>query len=138
MEDRNKTLYREKLCHGIFGEISKEQNRKSCANRTLCKVCSRFHCTLFHGFKNSKNIKITEIMKILTLKKETRKIKEKLKYNNGEYLRSSTTLLGLEVASICEDNNELLSLPMTSLIARSDLPVNINDITEICQLNQLK
>ena len=53
---------------------------------------------------------------------------------NEEYLSSSTTLERLDVASIREDNNELLSLPTTLTI--SDLLVNSDDITEICQLKE--
>ena len=53
---------------------------------------------------------------------------------NEEYLSSLTTLERLDVASIREDNNELLSLPTTLTI--SDLPVNSDDITEICQLKE--
>lgn len=51
---------------------------------------------------------------------------------NEEYLSSLTTLERLDVASIREDNNELLSLPTTLTI--SDLPVNSDHITEICQV----
>ena len=40
MEDRSKTLYKKKLCYGCLGNISKEHNAKSCANRRMCKVCS--------------------------------------------------------------------------------------------------
>ena len=53
---------------------------------------------------------------------------------NEEYLSSLTTLERLDVASIREDNNELLSLPTTLTI--SDLPVNSDDITEICQIKE--
>lgn len=53
---------------------------------------------------------------------------------NEDYLSSLTTLEHLDVASIREDNNELLSLPTTLTI--SDLPVNSDDITEICQLKE--
>lgn len=53
---------------------------------------------------------------------------------NEEYLSSLTTLERLDVASIREDSNELLSLPTTLTI--SDLPVNSDDITEICQIKE--
>ena len=43
MEDRGKTLYKKKLCYDCLGNISKERNAKSCANRRMCKVCSGRH-----------------------------------------------------------------------------------------------
>ena len=43
MEDRSKTLYKKKLCYGCLGNISKEHNTKSCANRRMCKNCSGQH-----------------------------------------------------------------------------------------------
>ena len=36
MEDRIKTPYKKKLGYGSLGNISKEHNAKSCANRTMC------------------------------------------------------------------------------------------------------
>ena len=53
-EDRSKTLYKKKLCYGCLGNISKEHNAKSCANRRMCKVCSERHPTVLHGLKTQK------------------------------------------------------------------------------------
>ena len=53
-EDRSKTLYKKKLCYGYLGNISKEHNAKSCANRRMCKVCSGRHPTVLHGLKTQK------------------------------------------------------------------------------------
>ena len=53
-EDRSKTLYKKKLCYGCLGNISKEHNAKSCANRRMCKVCSGRHPTVLHGLKTQK------------------------------------------------------------------------------------
>ena len=57
MEDRNKTLYKKKLCYGCLSNISKEHNTKSCANRRVGKVCSRRHPTVFYGLKIQKHNK---------------------------------------------------------------------------------
>ena len=54
MEDRNKTLYKQKLCYGCLGNISKEHNAKSCTNRRVGKVCSRRHPTVLYGLKIQK------------------------------------------------------------------------------------
>ena len=54
MEDRSKTLYKKKLCYGCLGNIPKEHNTKSCANKRMCKVCSGQHPTLLHGLKIQK------------------------------------------------------------------------------------
>ena len=53
-EDRSKTLYKKKLCHGCFGNISKEHNTKSCTNSRMCKVCSGRNPTVLHGLKYKK------------------------------------------------------------------------------------
>ena len=53
MEDRSKTLYKKKLCYGCLGNISKEHNAKSCANRRMCKVCSGRHPHSIAWFENS-------------------------------------------------------------------------------------
>ena len=54
MEHRSKGLYRKTLCYGCLGNISKEHNAKSCANR-MCKICSGRHPTvLLHGLKIQK------------------------------------------------------------------------------------
>ena len=57
MEDRSKTLYKKKLCYECLGNISKEHNAKSCANRRMCKVCSGRHPTVLHGLKIQKHKK---------------------------------------------------------------------------------
>ena len=57
MEDRSKTLYKKKLCYGCLGNISKEHNTKSCANRRMCKVCSGCHPTVLNGLKIQKHKK---------------------------------------------------------------------------------
>ena len=57
MEDRNKTLHKKKLCYGYLGNISKEHNTKSCANKRMCTVCSGIHPTVLHGLKIQKHKK---------------------------------------------------------------------------------
>ena len=56
IEDRSKALYK-KLCYRCLGNISKEHNAKSCANRKMCKVCSGRHTTVLHGLKIQKHKK---------------------------------------------------------------------------------
>ena len=51
MEDRPKALYKKKLCYGCLGNMPKEHNAKSSANRRMCKVCSGRHPTILHGLK---------------------------------------------------------------------------------------
>ena len=51
MKDRSKTLCKKKLCYGCLGNISKEHNEKSCANRRTGNVCSGRHPTVLHGLK---------------------------------------------------------------------------------------
>ena len=53
IKDRSKTLYK-KSCYGCLGNISKEPNAKSCANRRMCKVCSERHSIVLHGLKIQK------------------------------------------------------------------------------------
>ena len=53
MEDRSRTLYKKRLCYGCLGNISKEHNAKSCANRRMCKVCSGRHPHSIAWFENS-------------------------------------------------------------------------------------
>ena len=72
MEDRSKTLYKKKLCYGCLGNISKEHNAKSCANRRMCKVCSGRHPTVLHGLKIQKHKK-KETVKTLIPKKTNQK-----------------------------------------------------------------
>ena len=54
MEDRSKTLCKKKFCYGCLGNISKEHNAKSCANRRMCNVCSGRLPTVLHGLKTQK------------------------------------------------------------------------------------
>ena len=72
MEDRSKTLYKKKLCYGCLGNISKEHNAKSCANRRRYKVCSGRHPTVLHGLKIQKHKK-KETVKTLIPKKTNQK-----------------------------------------------------------------
>ena len=51
------TIYRNELCYGFLGEISKNQNRNFVPCAKLCKVCSGFHLTLLHGFNIEKHKK---------------------------------------------------------------------------------
>ena len=53
MEDKSKTLYREKSCYECIGNISKN-TMQFCGNRKMCKVCSGRHPTILHGFKIQK------------------------------------------------------------------------------------
>ena len=54
MEGRSKTLYKKKLCYGCLGNISKEHNAKSCANRRMNNVFIGSYPTVLHGFKIQK------------------------------------------------------------------------------------
>ena len=72
MEDRSKTLYKKKLCYRCLGNISKEHNVKSCANRRMCKVFSGRHPTVLHGLKIQKH-KENETMKTLIPKERNQK-----------------------------------------------------------------
>ena len=89
MEDRSKTLYKKKLCYGCLGNISKEHNAKSCANRRICKVCSGRHPTVLHGLKIQKH------------KKKGNNEGTDAKENKPEEVKCASTNTGSDVISMC-------------------------------------
>ena len=54
LEGRSELLYKRKLCYEFFGEVTKEHNAKSCANRRICKVCNVKGSTTLHGYVRKK------------------------------------------------------------------------------------
>ena len=89
MEDRNKTLYKKKLCYGCLGNIFKEHNLKGCANRRICKVCSGRHPTALHGLKIQKH------------KKKGNSDDTDTKEDKPEGVKCASTNTGSDVISIC-------------------------------------
>ena len=89
MEDRSKTLYKKKLCYGCLGNISKEHNAKSCANRRMCKVCSGRHPTVLHGLKIQKH------------KKKGNSEDTDTKEDKPEEVKCASTNTGSDVISMC-------------------------------------
>ena len=89
MEDRNKTLYKQKLCYGCLGNISKEHNAKSCTNRRVGKVCSRRHPTVLYGLKIQKP------------KKKRNNEDTDTKEDKPEEVKCASTNTGSDVISMC-------------------------------------
>ena len=54
MEERSKLVYKRKLWYEFFGEVTKEHNAKSCANRRICKVCNVKRSATLHGYVRKK------------------------------------------------------------------------------------
>ena len=49
IEERNKMIFKKKLCYGCYQKVSRMYNAKNCTNRKICKVCSGKHPTTLHG-----------------------------------------------------------------------------------------
>ena len=88
MEDRSKTLHKKKLCYRCLGNISKEHNVKSCANRRMCKVFSGRHLTVSHSLKIQKQEKRNN--------EDTDTKREK-----PEEVKCASTYTGSDVISMC-------------------------------------
>ena len=54
MEERNKFLFKNKLCYGCLKTVTKEHNAKTCSSRRSCKVCSGKHVTTLHDYLRKK------------------------------------------------------------------------------------
>ena len=54
VEDRSKVLFKNKLCYGCYGCISKDHSARNCKQRRSCKICKEKHPTGLHGFKPKK------------------------------------------------------------------------------------
>ena len=57
VEDRNKTVFKKKLCYGCLAAILKDHNAKKYSNRRSCKVSNGRHATTLHGVKLDKKDK---------------------------------------------------------------------------------
>ena len=53
-EDRSKMLFKNKLCYGCYGCISKDHSARNCKQPKSCKICKEKHPTCLHGFKPKK------------------------------------------------------------------------------------
>ena len=54
VEGRSKVLFKNKLCYGCYGCISKDHSARNCKQRRSCKICKEKHLTGLHGFKPKK------------------------------------------------------------------------------------
>ena len=77
------------LCYGCLGNMSKEHNAKSCANRMMCEIWSRRHPTVLHG------------LKIKKYKKKGKNEGTDTKENKPEEVRCASTNTRSDVISMC-------------------------------------
>ena len=54
VEDRSKVLFKNKLCYGCYGCISKDYSARNCKQQRSCKICKEKHPTGLYGFKPKK------------------------------------------------------------------------------------
>ena len=54
VQDRRKVLFRNKLCYGCYGCISKDHSSRNCKHQQSCKICKEKHPTSLHRFKPKK------------------------------------------------------------------------------------
>ena len=47
-------LFRNKLCYGCYGCISKDHSARNCKQQRSCKICKEKHATGLYGFKPKK------------------------------------------------------------------------------------
>ena len=54
VEDRSKVSFKNKLCCGCYGCISKDHSARNCKQQRSCRICKEKHPTGLHGFKPKK------------------------------------------------------------------------------------
>ena len=54
VEDRSKVLFKNQLCYGCYGCISKDHSARNCKQQRSCKICKEKHLTGLHGCKPTK------------------------------------------------------------------------------------
>ena len=51
VEDQSKVLFKNKLCYGCYGCVSKDHSARNCKQQRSCKICKGKHPNGIHGFK---------------------------------------------------------------------------------------
>ena len=52
--DWSKVLFKNKLCYGCYGCISKDHSARNCKQQRSCKICKEKHPTGLYGFRSEK------------------------------------------------------------------------------------
>ena len=55
LEERSKLIFKERLCYGCLGEVTKDHNARTCTKRRSCDECKGAHPTTLHGYIRKKN-----------------------------------------------------------------------------------
>ena len=56
LEDRNKMVFKKRLCYGCYESVSKNHNAKDCAKKRTCKIYQKKHSKNLHGFGKKKKV----------------------------------------------------------------------------------
>ena len=56
VNERSKTLFKNKLCYGCYKPISTSHNARTCENRRICQVCGGKHPTGLHGYEPKRKL----------------------------------------------------------------------------------
>ena len=51
VEEQSKVLFKNKLCYGCYGCVSKDHSARNCKQQRSCKICKGKHPNGIHGFK---------------------------------------------------------------------------------------
>ena len=54
VEDRSKVLFKNQLCYGCYGCISKDHSARNCKQQRSCKICKEKRLTGLHGCRPKK------------------------------------------------------------------------------------
>ena len=85
VEDRSKSLAKNKLCYGGYTPISSDHNARSCKQKSVCTICKEKHTTGLHGYKHPRKSKL----------------EENSTNSNENYMTCATTKMNSRVVSMC-------------------------------------